>query len=34
VEGLDDLLKLINSIVEEGAEISKDDKAPREEEIL
>jgi RimJ/RimL family protein N-acetyltransferase len=32
-EDLDDLLELINSIVDEGAEISRDEKVSREEEI-
>ena len=32
-EDLDDLLELINSVVDEGAEISRDEKALREEEI-
>ncbi|MGQ9507210.1 MAG: GNAT family N-acetyltransferase [Candidatus Bathycorpusculaceae bacterium] len=32
-EDLDDLLELINSLVEEGAEIIRDEKVSREEEI-
>ena len=32
-EDLDDLLELINSIVDEGAEIGRDEKVSREEEI-
>jgi RimJ/RimL family protein N-acetyltransferase len=32
-EDLDDLLELINSVVEEGAEISRDEKVSKEEEI-
>ena len=32
-EDLDDLLELVNSLVEEGTEISRDKKASRDEEI-
>jgi RimJ/RimL family protein N-acetyltransferase len=32
-EDLDDLLELVNSVVDEGGEISRDEKASRDEEI-